>query len=630
MMAADFGLLSSAGQLPLKVEPPPVIDPVKNQTNAYNLADTKVRTEDDIDTKKRADSDRAVLQKAMQTGDYDLSHPDGVDSLLRDTQGQLSPDMVTKLAASAGQQRQQYTAYEQHVAQLGEDKIKFAAAAEDEEMPMVGQLLDHYNTIKAGKGEQEAQRLYEEGRGHLAADMQRKGYPPEVIAKLTESDPESLTSIYQSSPMRKRVLAEALQQKDADLKQAKIDAIKNPQDWQQYIGSDGAQYKWNKKAGVTQSLDKASGTWTDVPALPPDAKPVTGLGSGGKAQSPLGKLMADHDAAVAAGSMTPEKEADFKRAVEKSTGVPGDSVTDMAPDEREFLVKFQAGGGKVPIPQYGSGTGTASVGLKKQFVKDFIDLAMKEGTPPDELATTQLAQKAEQSSIQKLKTQSNSLQVVEGVAKQDIANIKKELAKIGGPDSPVLRKYWNMSVTEAMGSPEFAALNPYFVALQDHMSRILAQSTGAGAPAVGYLNLAKDLGTKDQNLKQFMASSDSLTKMMDQRQRETDATIKNAQKTRISFSGHLDDHPGDKNPDLSKVKPADQAKRDSDIPTVLKMEYDGVLEKIKKEQDPDQRRRLLMNARDIRKELKNNKIDVPDPGEPINTASKPKVTVSNW
>jgi hypothetical protein len=627
-MAADFGLLSSAGQIPLKVDTQPNIDVVGNQTRAFNLADTKVKTESDIESKQRSDSDRKVIQEAMQTGKYDLSHPDGTDALLKDTQGKLSPDTATHLAATAAKQREQYAQYQEHVANAGADKIKFMHAAEEEEMPLVGQLLDHVDKVREAKGEQEAQRAYQEGRTHLAADMKGKNYPPEVIAKLTESDPDTLRSIHQGSDMRKRILAEQLQTEDIALKKAKEEAIRNPQDWQQYVGGDGAQYKWNKKAGVTQVYDKTTGTWgISEGGLPPDAKPLTGLGSGGKAQSPLGRLMADYDAAKASGKMTPEKEAEFKKGIEKATGVPGGDVGDLSTDEREALVKFQAAGGKVPIPAYGSGTGTASVGLKKQFVKDFIGLMLKDGLPPDEAATTQLAQKAEQASIQKLVTQDNSLKVVENVAKQDIENIKGELKKLGGADSPLIRKSWNKTMTEVVGDPQYSALVPYFTALQDHASRILSQSTGAGAPAVAYVNLAKGLSDPNQNLGQFITSSAAFTKQMDQRVSETEKTIKDAQKTKLNFGSHLD-KPGSG----SDVQdPKDQAARDKDAVTLLKQEYGKILDRLSKATAPEDRKRILNEAREARKELKNNKVDVPEPGEPL-PADKPKakVTVSNW
>lgn len=528
-MPADFNLLSSTAQVPMKAaDIGSGFDPVGATKASYDIAGKKLDVGEKERTLKQQEQDRSALTEAMQSGKYDLSNPEGLEALTKDYGSKLSPDANLHLADLTTKSKQQTALYQQHLTQNSKEQNQLLLDQENSTMPQVGQLLDHYDQVKEAKGEQEARRQYEEGRGHIVAGLQSQKLPngqprysQPVIDWMSNAEPEDARTHYKGSAYRKTLIQDSLNEASMAEKNARAKALGNPQNWTQYVGGDGTTYRYNPRAGVAQVL--SNGEWAETPALPPDAKPITGPGSNKGPQSPLGRLLADYDDRKSKGDLTDEQKKQFDASVSKLTGAGGDAVSAMTPEERAWLVEFSQSGGK--IPQLPLGIGSSAAVARKQFVSDFVKMGMASGgMPASEAAQEQLKIKATQESLKKLTTQNSIIETAENSVKKAFVNIESELKKIGGPDSPLIRKYWNKSMTEVMGSSEFSALMPYFTEVTEGMSRVYSGVSGAGSPPVGYLELAKKVTDPNQNLGQFLKSRDAMTNLMDNRQKATKDT----------------------------------------------------------------------------------------------------------
>lgn len=632
-MPADFGLLSSAAKVPLQVTPPPEVDPIKAQSSMYKMEGQKIDTAEKVDAYKSSVKDRQVLQEAMQSGKYDITSPDGLDALTKDYGSQLSPDTSLRLVDRAQKARDQHVLYQQHLASKSAGEVKQMHTNEEDTMGVVSQLLDHHDKVKESSGDEAAGKVFEEGRTHLLTDLQAEKmpdgsprFPPPVIDKLSKMSPDDMRGYYAGSAYRKSLLKSNLEEKQIKLDEAKANAIVDPKEWDLYVTPSGDQYKFNKKAG---GMSKAlvDGQWVDVPAMPPDAVQQNNRSPKG-AESPLGRLVADQEKLQKSGKMTTELQEKFNASLKKvaGDGVTSDIYGTMTAEEKSWLVEATASGLKIPrvIP----GSGKAAAIANQEFVKEFVKTGIADGIPPSGAAMDQMVIKATQAALSNTLKQNAAISVAEESVKQSMGKIDEELKKIGGPDSPLLRKWWNKSMTEVLGSDEFAGLRPYMTEVQEGMARVYSGASGASGTPVGYLSLTKDTTDMNQNLGQWLKSSKSMRTLMDQRRlasKDIVGDLQRGTKTRITA-----------NPDALRGKPEAKDPDDGDhqaqdIKDNKVKAYNLKVSQLTNPQlRPDERKDLRAQVRAAREALKKDGITVPEPAAEVSDSGAKKDFSHLW
>lgn len=627
-MPADFALLGGP-QVPMSpgVNTLRGFDPVGATKAAYDIAGKTMENREQERLLSEADTDRKFLQEAQSTGKYNLADPEGLASLTKDYGPKLSPSMNMKLSQMTSAAREKDALYRQHLSTLQKDAIAMLKENEEATMPFVGQVLQTYEKVRAAKGSQTADEAYKTGISHLTTMLSGVTLPngqprfsPEMVQRVTQMSPEELNQFYKGSAYRKRLIDVALDEQRMKEAEARTDALKNPQGWDQYSSGTG-QFRENKKAGVTQMLDKDTGSWVEVKALPPDAKPI-GKATGGKSQ--LAKLIYDRESMKAEGKWTPEMEKMFDGAIQKVTGYSGDAdaLEEMTPAEREWLVEFGANGGRIPnVP---IGMGQASTKARKELIKDFVRLGIASGVPAGQVATEDLMRKATSESLKRLTTQDGVMQAAEQTVMKAMDNAVDELKKIDKnawiSNSPFVRKYQNKGMTEILGSEEWTKLNQYMTEVVEGMAKVYSNQTGAGSPPVAYLELANKAVNPNQNLGQFVESVEAMKALITNRRQATKEVLRGMQRGVVSSikstGGGALTKPGattESGPPSQTVLD-DRAKRYMEI---------YLPQTTNKELNPEERKEAIAKARKEYEEITRMGGKVPEPPKEEATAPAP-------
>ena len=239
--------------------------------------------------------------------------------------------------------------------------------------------------------------------------------------------------------------------------------------------------------------------------------------------------------------------------------------------------------------------------------------AQNMGLAPDDQVKLQNKIKAATESTKRLLTQSSQIRAGEENVKKVLDIVEEEVKKLGGPNSPKIRQFWNKAMTEWAGDPEFVGINQAYLDLTENMARIYSGVTGAEGTPVSFLELAKNSLPSNPNLGQVLRLKEIVPKLFDARLKATEDQLKE-----VTSIATLPKSSGGTSSG-GKVTPEEQ--KDRDKTAILMREYDKLLEQLKGKTGED-RARKLREIREFRNENKNIGLPAFDEGS---QESAPKV-----
>ncbi len=621
-MAVDFSVMQSAAAVPMRAQftPTNVTGAIEE---AYSLAGTMADTQTKMRAQQSAQNDRAAVQSYIRSGG-DLFTPPGIERALSQLRGRVSPEYFTRLGEQAQKLKTADMDLQKKISGLREDELSAYSAGIESAMPFLDALQRQYEADLEAGGAESALAKFNDNRAKLVTTMQGRMAGPntpmfneQVVQSLQAVTPEVLPGIISASKYQTAQIKNALEAarakaastgktenlvapdgkvvanvpgvglvdtttgnqytgNPAELKPivtARGAAPTTGRDWEQYTDPQGNIYENSRSTRQTVQVNK-DGTRTPVPSLPADAFKV-GSVAAARARSGL------------------------------------DEVPDLTPEENAKLAEFsRVYGRQIPVPSFG--TGAAARRDRVLFLRNFVqDMASRGETATSAGVQASMA-RAGQEALKRITTQDVILSAGEKELVGILDKMEAELKKIGGPDSPLVRRYWNRAATEIAGEPTFSGMNALYTAFIDEAARVTSGATGAAGTPVAYKQLAERMLDPNTNLSQLLAFKQPFKDMIEARQRGVEGA---KQQLITSIS------PPPKRGEGTTVPPATQAGRDQDRATILRQEYDAALQRMNTATDPTARSRAMADVRSTREELRLLGVNVPPPGEPAAAAA---------
>lgn len=636
-MPANFGLLNSAAQVPMSVDPIKMNTPVQNQTVRLNMEGKQIdvaQAKQDFD---EGSQDKAILKDALSQQNVDLATPDGIKNLLDITKGKISAKASAGLVDHAEKISQTHLRNQQLLTKMRGDQLDQYDAQMEQLVPQLDSLDKQYDKTKAEKGQTAAEAELREGTAKLALNNRDKLLPdgspmfsPQIFQNLKDGPIDIIHGVVAGS---KYIANQTKQAKDAAMAQrqaAEAEILKaGGKNWDEFQDKDGTIYRSSKLNGQILRQDPVTGALTPVPAMPAGIQKLGATTQGRKAEiwqdeeghkwSVLDDRTALKDGVdiVPIGQMPGNvKKMGSKGAGEKSAA--------LEPSTLEWLSDYATRTGKsFPVPAFGIGNTSA----RAEYLNSAAKLAKDRGYDGSEAGDLALQRDAAKLANANLQKQSSIIKVGEQDLVGVMGQMKKELEKLGGPDSPKVRGLWNKASTDWMGDPEFKGFNAAYANFLDVAAKTLSGQSGAGGTPVSYLEIAKKQLGENPNLSQVAEVEKMMTKLFKIREEavaKTSRDLLDASKMPAKEGSAAEKRARDADPtgNGGKVPAADQKEKDSDAVAAIRKEYNTSVEKAKSAKTPEERARFLSDARAARKELKNSKVDVPDPGTPDATDTK--------
>ena len=466
-------------------------------------------------------ADDAALKDYLSLPDTDLYTAKGVKTSLQDLKGRVSPKTYMDLAERGSQLATHETTYANNIAKQSADALVNHKANNEFVLGLVGPLAEF-------KGTDTEWPSYLAKQVDAATTQKRPDGTPLIPA--TEVD--SIKSMPQTA--FKQMYASSQVQKDAidkaykEAQTSAAEALATDREASALMkGGAGPTDQWSDPATGTQYLKGSksgkifkvedTGELTDVPVMPAGAVKLGAKGA-----------------------------------------VKADAVPELTADENLALAEYQTRLGKA-IPGIPVGTGAAASKARTAYLKAIVGMIKDRGITPDEAGLVAIERDGAKAGISNLLKTSAVIESGERDLKIIGKKIEDELKKLGGPDSPIVRKFWNKASTEWAGDPQFSRLNTTLVNFQETAARVLSGQSGAGGTPVSYLALAeKALGGKTPTLKQFSETNQVMNELFDARKVSTEGALKT-----------LEDR--SKLPDR-RVPDADQKARDADAVAIQRAE----------------------------------------------------------
>jgi hypothetical protein len=494
-MAVDFSVLGGP-TLPMRAKEFAPVDAVGNTETAYTLAGTMVDTRRKMQAEQRLNKDRQALEQAQQAGKLRMGSPEEIDAALGFLQDKVSPETFLDMQSKGLKQKTDLLALQDRVSKLPERELDLLAKQEDLLMPYFNSLTEVYDSVKTSKGEQAAEEAFTSGRTALMSQLGSAKLPggeplfnANVLQNYAAMTPDQLRSVIEGSKYRKDLIGSRLNAARAARETAQAAALAGgAQDFVQYTDPRNNTYFYSRRLNQTVQV-LPDGTRTPIAALPPDAMQV--------------------GAAATARVL--------------ATGSAAEEVPALTPEENERLAEFTRVSGKpIPVPSFG--TGAAARQDRVRFLRNFLADMSKRGETPTQAGVQAATAVASREALKRITTQDTILSTGERELVNILDKMEAELQRIGGPDSPLVRRYWNRAVTEILGEPTFSGFNALYTGFIDEAARVTSGATGAGGTPVAYKQLAERMMSPDVNLSQLLAFKQPFNDLISARKRAVEAS----------------------------------------------------------------------------------------------------------
>ena len=624
----NYGLLNSAAQVPMSGTPFQMHTPTENQAIRYGMEGKKLAVEQGQQEFSQGNQDRDIMKQALSVPENDLATPEGVNNLMGAVKGKVSPDRYSALADHAEKIKTTHLKNQQMLLQMPGDVLDLQARQMEALAPAVDQGLKEYEKNKAEKGEVYAAQQQREFMGnlftHTKGMKQPNGqplYPDDLVNSLKDMDPAHMDSVLRGTKYMAEQTKRAKDEATTKRQEAEAKILNGGgKSWDELQAPDGTIYRVSKLNGQILKQDQTTGALSPVPALPPG---IQRLGAPSQAQK-KSDIMVDSDGnkwSVVSESTVLKNgtevlplrtmPSDVKKLTAKGAG---EKQSVMEDSTLQFLADYASRTGKsFPVPALGIGNTNG----RTLYLNAAANLAKDRGYDGSEAGDLALQRDAAKLANANLQKQNAIIKVGEQDLIGVMSAMKEELKKIGGPDSPLVRSFWNKASTEWMGDPQFKGLNAAYANFLDVSAKVLSGQSGAGGTPVSYLELAKKQLGDNPNLAQVVEVDKMMTKLFDIRQKAVEKTSEELRRTSEMV-------PKAGSPAAAraegKVDPKVQGERDDDRKVILLQEYDRMLGQLKDIPTGPERERKLSDLREARKEAKSIKLDLPDPGEPSKDA----------
>ena len=441
----------------------------------------------DLDAKREAATQAKADEQAMrgyaQVGD--MHSPEGLDQALKDMQGRISTKKYMELAAHAQTVKQQAIQYQDHltkldVAQLAQEKEASASMAD-----ALSPMLDAPHSPDEFKAKQ--QQVLAQMSQLMRADGKTPRYSPQALKQVADMDSDALMQLARTSGHRKTVVDNLHKEQQTKTLAAQEAAAEQRAsgDVEAWKGPAGETFERSQHGSVVMQIDPSTGQAKVIPALPPGSTRIDS--KSGAAAKP----------AAAAG---------------------------LAPEVSQFFAEAQIESGK-PFPGIPAGTGAAATATRQQYMTSVYEAAKANGYSGAEMGDLN----RQRDVLKKVQTDMEGKNANIEAGEKNLENVgnrvKKELEKLGGPDSPALRGIWMKTMGEWGGDPKFSGLKAAITDYTESAARAYSGQTGAGGTPVTYLHLAQQSMGTNPNLGQFTETTDMLKGLFDDRRAAFRSTI---------------------------------------------------------------------------------------------------------
>lgn len=423
--------------------------------------------------------DQQVIRDLSSVPGVDFSTPKGIKEFMGHLQGRVSPDTIMKLGDMSNRMEQAENQKILNLAKMAkDDRDRYESTQE-----MVMSAFDGMDKIESP--EERTSKINERLTG-LKGEKTSGGtnlYDPRAIEALQAMPWDRQQSIYKGSQHAKDLLARA--KDEAQVK--RLEELTR-------ASKEGTAENWATKEGKPLLRHK-DGTFYEV-------NPETGE------QTKLAAM--------------PEGAYNVSKA--KAGGLSADEHSQLSPEANAWIAEYQQVTGK-QIPGIPAGSGAAARKARLAYMESFYKLGKERGYTGGEAGELALTRDATRESMKSIITKNANIAASEKDLAKVATVIKDELTKLGGPDSPLVRKYWNKASTDWLGDPQFSALNTAITNYTEVAAKTLSNQTGAGGTPVSYLHLAQQTLGTNPTLEQFSKIDDVMNKLFKAREDSNRETL---------------------------------------------------------------------------------------------------------
>jgi hypothetical protein len=445
---------------------------------SIDKGNTALQGEIDTRQKQEAYSDQQVVKDLMSVPGVDYSTPKGIKELMGHLQGRVSPATYMKYSDAHSKMQDTENTRLLNMAKLGDYERKQM----DDTVETVASAYDGIDKIEGLDAQQAevAKRLSGFKEQNLSSGVPR--YNAKAIESLQSMPWEQQLSTYKGSLHAKDLLARSKDESQiARLKTLTDNGGGKVENW---VGENGEPLLRHQN-GEIYKVDLESGETSKLAAMPKGA---------------------------------------YKAGTKNPAGIKDSEAVSLSDDENQYIAEYQQTYGK-QIPGIPAGSGAAARKARIEYMKAFVRMGKERGYSGDEAGELALTRDASKEAAKRLYTQSKVIEAGEKDLQMVGKVIEDELKKLGGVDSPVVRKYWNKASTDWAGDPQFSGLNASMVNFQEVAARVFSGQSGAGGTPVTYLHLAEQAIGKSPTLEQFSKTNEVMTKLFEARAKSTESAI---------------------------------------------------------------------------------------------------------
>ena len=433
-------------------------------------------------------ADNAALKDYLSVPNTDLYTSKGVADALPMLKGRISPKTYMDLATRQADLKAHEGTYAASVAKLDAQTLQTHMANQDYILGTIGPLAEF-------KGTDEEWPAYLSSQVDAATGLKRPDGTPLIPASEVDSIKKmpqtAFKQMYAGTKVAKGALDDAKIASETKAQEALAADRLASAEMKKGMGpidqwsdpATGAQYIKGSKSGKMFKVED-DGSFTPVNVMPANAVKLGAKGS-----------------------------------------VKAEEAAGLTDEENTILAEYQTTTGK-QIPGIPAGSGAAARTARINYMKSFVKLIKDRGYTGDEAGLVAIQRDASKEAAKRLTTQGAVIEAGENDLRIVGKVIEDELTKLGGPNSPLVRKYWNKASTEWMGDPQFSGLNAAMANFQETAARVFSGQSGAGGTPVTYLALAESAIGKNPTLEQFSKTNEVMGKLFEARKTSTDGAIK--------------------------------------------------------------------------------------------------------
>jgi hypothetical protein len=578
-MPVNAGLIN--GQIPLAGAPAPApmqqLDPMGGYSKGLDLANKESAVREQITARKEEETDNYTLRQMLDSGQYDLSSPEGMDKVIKDGMGSLSPSGMMKLVAHKQDIQKQADQHKEAISKLNTEALQQEVSKSNLTAELTAWPVSQYDAAKsAGASEDQAQQVYKQALaqslaragdaktpdGQPMVDVQKLGaFANMPVAALRQ---HAFGSKYMGAVVEQRLKVAQTAAAEARTREA-TKSYQDPATGDVYRKADGGG--WEVQTGEN--------TWIPASKIPDNMHEV------GKGSSTHYIALSAHDGGTYRRPVDGGPIEKYENG--KWTPAPGmeNKVWPSKNDKESKDVKYSQDELRTAIVQYYSG-GKVSVKLSSspQFLEAAQIYKHQTGMSDEDLALLSKDQKTGEAALRNLKQTYGQVKAIEGQVEFNAKNALAILQKVHPDqltDMPALNKLILAGEKNFTGyGKDVASLGIALDGLLKEYAKISTGSLGNTPTAENEIKIAREMLNAARTKEDLTATIEYIQKeakegrlgSVEESIRTTRESMRMPSGGGSSASSAARDTRGE-----GKISPAQQRANDSDRPRILSEEY---------------------------------------------------------